>query len=826
MDIATMAAPVVRQGLSTPRTRALHEKSWKAGLEVSTLRAEIFTREFARHDGQPLVLRRALANQAVMEEIPVRIYPGELIAGSMTEKRRGAVIFPEIKAGGIRVDGPWRRVAKHAASAAVLVATRAAAPFSPWLRAMRPAVALLLDRALDGFETRSSQAFHIAAQDRARLRRQVLPYWRTRTSYRRYWSSLTRREKALQRKLAYTADNQFAVNLYNPDIAGVMSRGLLDVAREARERAEAAGAGAPQRAFHEAIAVSAAALITLARRYAGEAERLAAVETQDAQRRAELLDMARTLRAVPEQPPQTFREAIQAYWFLYLGMVLHDGGSEVPFGRFDVILRPYYERDLAAGRLTREAARELVEAFFVKANELVFFLENGANLWEDGNTGRLTLTIGGINADGRDVTSDLSFMVLDALESAPFLQPNVAARLHEESPEAFTDRVMEVLTSGANALHVFNDAVIVDGFLHHGFSLADARDYIIAGCVQPAPRGAYGSVCAAFVNLPRTLELFVHGAAADGHADFASFEDAYAAFAEDVLDVTMGALAKVDAAQSELIPDSFVSIFHEGTLASGRDVKSGGARGNLTGISLVGLATLADSLTAIRSAVFEEQRYSLPELRGLLRANFVSREADRLYLLNKIPKFGNGDPRADEVAADLVGRFHDALMSRKTFRGGLHGLGFHSESGHVVYGAAVGATPDGRKATEPLSVGVGPASGRERKGYTATLKSIASLDATRTIGGTSANLRFHPRLFASKGDAGWFKSLVKAHFFRLRGQHLQVNVVSSEVLRDAQRQPHLYGDLLVRISGYSARFVELTPSTQNEIISRAEHGMP
>ncbi len=816
---STQSESTLSNRLSTARTRALFERVFNAPMEISTARIELFTSAYREHADRSMVLRRALANQAVVEQIPIAIHDDELLVGGMSDKRKAALLFPESKSEGIKIDSRFRQFSKKVSSFGLSSIAKVAAQFDVSLRAKVPMVPLLMDKIYDGFELRGSQAFSASEPEKKALVRDVLPYWKSRSAYRTYEGRLSKEEKKLQRVFTYTADPQFMANLYKPDFDKVMRQGLLEAIREAEDRGKAAETD-EARDFYRALVISSQSLIAYSERYASEAERLAS-EASNPERRQELIEIAATLRRVPAHPPASFREALQSYWLLYLGLTLHDGGTEVPFARFDQILAPYYEADISAGTLTEAAARELVEAFVVKANELVFFLENGANLWEDGNTGRLTLTLGGVDAAGNDATTPLSFMLLDIIEAAPLLQPNFAVRLHSAAPEAFVDRVMGVMTGGSNALHVFNDQVIIKGLLDKGYSIEQARDYIIAGCVQPAPADAYGSVCAGFVNLPLTLEQFL-GQGQKSYSSFESFLQGYQEHAGHVLEQIFASLQKVDQTHAELLPDSFVSLFIDGPMEQGRDVKNGGAVRNQTGISLVGFATLVDSLAAIRTSVFERDELDLPRLRRMLAHNFEGYEAERLRLLNKAPKFGNDDDAADVLAAQLVDFFAEQIGTYTTYRGGPYTLGFHSEAGHVIYGSAVAASADGRKAGEPLSPGVGPGSGRERNGYTATLRSLSKLDLAKVVGGTSSNLRFHPRFFDSPSQVERFKQLISSYFFDLGGQHLQINVVSSETLRDAQQHPQRYRDLLVRIAGYSARFIDLTTSTQDEIISRTE----
>jgi formate C-acetyltransferase len=791
-EIETIGQNAQKQktGMSTARTRSLKEQSQKSPMEISTARARIFTEAFRQNADRPLAIRRALAFQSVLEKIPIRIYKNELLVGGITEKRRGAFLFPETK--------------------------------SRWML-----------EEIDSFESRPTQALTIGSRERRELMKKILPFWRGNSAHDKYLAYLSEENITLQRKVAFASENQFVggVFLFNANYGKVVHEGLDAIVHDAEifsTNADLSGTNGTRNAeFYEAVAIAGRAVMNFSIRYAALAESLARKDAVKI-RKEGLLEISEICRRVPAYPAQTFREGLQSIWFTYLGVLLDDGGMEVPFGRMDQILGPLYDADLASGRLTRADALELLEAFCVKASEIVFLLENAVNLAEDGNTGRLTVTIGGVDREGRDATNEVSYLFLEAAANSKTIQPNLAVRLHPDSPKEFIKRVVSGMTSGSNNLNVFNDQTIVTSMVDHGFSIEDARDYIITGCVQPAPASTYGSMCAAHINGPKTLELMISDHAKAGTlASFSSFEEflgSYKKFVHNVIQNTLASLQAADRAHDELLPNPFVSLVMDGPTETGRDVKSGGARNNITGVNLVGVGTLADSLAAVKKIIFEEKRLALTQLHKLMQENFEGNEQLRLLLQNGAPKFGNDEEYVDHIARDLVKYLRKEFSGLRTYRGGRYGIGLHSEAIHVLFGMATGATPDGKKAGQPLSVGGGPAHGRDVSGYTACLKSVASVNPVQVLGGSSNNLRFHPALFSNFAQVDKFKDLLLTYFFDLGGQQLQINVVSSETLKDAQQHPEKYGDLLVRVSGYSARFVDLTKPTQNEIIARTEYG--
>lgn len=803
--------------LSTARTRALKETILTYKREISTLRGKIYTHVFQDNKFMPLVEKRSLAYQTLMENTPIHIYENELIVGNITEKRRGAFLSPETNIEGMSLGGKLNQPIKNMMSKVTDASSKTASKLSKYIGMQLASASMLFDMKFDNPENRSSHLFVIDKQEKLDIKNIILPYWKRKSAYPLYRSFLTKREKTLMNQFNYTAEHAFGggIFLFHPNIEKTVLKGLNSIIKEADEQLIHT-----RNDYFKALGNSCRAVITLANRYADQAESLAE-KIQFPERKRELLDIATICRHVPANPPRTFQEALQSLWFIYIAIVTDDCGHEVPFGRWDQVLDPFYKDDLKNGRITRSHALELIECYLLKVNEVEFLLHNSASLFEDGNSGRLTLTIGGVNSDGFDATNDVSYLFLEALSNSRMIQPNPAVRIHKNTPEDFMDLVTQIMASGANTVQLFNDETVIQGFVDNGILLSDARDYIIAGCVQQIPASTYGSVCAAHLVLPRSLELFLNK-----NKTYKTFDELYVAYKIYLADIIKNityTLYKVDKAHDQLLPNTFISALLEGPLNHGVDIKSGGAIRNLSGISLLGLGTLTDSLMAIKQAVFEDKAFTLSTLRKILKQNFEGFEADRLYLLNKISKYGNDDDRVDFFALDMT-RFCSSEVSKyTTYRKGQYTIGVHSENGHVVFGYVTGATPDGRKGREPLSIGAGSSRGREKKGYLAALRSVSKLDFSKVISGISVNLRFNPSLFDSSEKVQKFKHLIQSYFFDYNGQNLQTTIVDTATLLQAQEFPSEYQDLLVRISGYSARFVELARITQDEIISRTEY---
>ncbi|MBI4831296.1 MAG: hypothetical protein HY801_07020 [Candidatus Lindowbacteria bacterium] len=636
-----------------------------------------------------------------------------------------------------------------------------------------------LIKELDNFTERTSMRHKITDEEKQELRSDILPFWNGTSGFDKWAEELDEETDFLVRNLAIIPFNDFqgSTGLSYVDYRKVLERGY-----------------------------------------------------------EELHEIAEICAQAPARPARTFREAVQSFWFTFCGLQQMDMPMELPGARIDQYLYPFYQRDIEEGRLSREDAQEIIDELFIKFNQVVFLGEYVITRVVDGNSTRFDLTLGGVDRDGKDATNELSYIFLKAADAVRLLHPSVTIRLHPNTPELFFQAVGEVMTNGSNVVQVFNDKIIIESFTRVGVPVEDARDYILTGCIQPLSGNMYGPSCSVFFNGPKILEMFLNGgkpilSLAGDDADmqtpqFATWEDFYAAFKEYyrcVLDRALSQYRLVSDIQRRDLPNPMLSPLVDGAFERGKDVKAGGALNNASGIALIGNGTLIDSLAAIRDVVYMKKSHTLDEVIGWLKTDFEDNEEERQMLRNHAPKFGNGDSRADEIAKDLVDFTDGFLLSQpRTYRGGVHVLSMHTEAHHIYQGSMVGASADGRHAGEAMSPGCGPTSGMDKEGPTVSMQSVCAMDFTKMAGGSSYNQRYSPKMFDTEQGVQSFISLLKTYFFKLGGQHLQISTVDTETLRDAQKNPANYEDLLVRVTGYSARFVELTEATQEEIISRTE----
>jgi formate C-acetyltransferase len=592
--------------------------------------------------------------------------------------------------------------------------------------------------------------------------------------------------------------------------------------------------GTAKRQFLRAASIACDSMIRFAARYANLADEMAR-EEHDPERKQELMKIAEICRRVPAEPPRSFWEALQAVWFVHLGVMLDDGGVAHAFGRLDQILLPLLRKDMQRAELTRDGALELIECLFLKASETVNLMEGIATIGIGGNTTFIELTIGGVDRHGRDATNELSFLFLDAVAEMKTIQPNCAARLHPETPDEMRRRLAEVMAGGSVSLQVVNDEVIIDAYVRKNVALEDARDYAIIGCVEPTPSGlTYASTDAFFFNTVLCLEMVLGGGkslmfGAEGAATrdprtfetFSEFVEAYKAQIAHFLHHLVVCFQAIGQAHRELLPCPFQSAVIRDCVENGLDVKRGGARYNFTGGNAIGTAVVADSLMAIKKFVFDEKRISMHDMIEILRNDFAGHEDTRLLFLNRAPKYGNDDDEVDEIARELINIFSGELDKYQNPRGGSFTTSLYSVTSHVAMGGMISATPDGRKCSTPLSVGISPAHGRDRRGPTLAMKSAAKIDYGNVVNGSAFNLKFHPSALRGAAGVENFSNLIRT-YFRIGGQQLQVDVVDADTLRAAQERPEQYQDLIIRVAGYSARFVDLNQAMQDEFIARTE----
>ncbi|MBK6530219.1 MAG: hypothetical protein IPF99_11625 [Deltaproteobacteria bacterium] len=613
----------------------------------------------------------------------------------------------------------------------------------------------------------------------------------------------------------------------------VLRLGFSGIQAEARARLESAHTEG-ERAFLQGVALSCDAMRAFSERFASLA-RAQSEETRDAGRRAELELIAETCGRVPWLPPRSFVEAVQSLWFTQNAAIISYGaGSGITPGRVDQLLFPYYEADLARGELTREHALRLLEELIIKLNNNVIIWPNlgGVRLNHLGSDVE-NITLGGLDASGEDATNELSSLFIEAITHTS-LATTASFRISKKSPKEFVRKVVAIHRETSSPAFL-NDETAIAAMVRDGYSVEAAREYCLVGCVEPSGNGdSYGATGGSKVYFPTALDLvFNRGrttffGAQDGvdtgdPSRFESFEALLSAFYRQ-LESMVGWVAEAtdlrDAIWAERFHNPLISSTIDGCIESGRDMTAGGARYNFGSVGGGGLGTAVDSLAAIRAFVFERGQVSMGELCEALSTDFRGREDLRQTLLGG-PRFGNDLPEVDALATELVARFCAMVTARKTACGGHYKASLISYGLNVYEGALEPATPDGRHAGEPLSNSMSPSNGAERRGPTAAMNSVARIDHTLIGYGNSLNMRLPLGILKSEKGVESVAHLVRGYFDK-GGFHVQFNTVDTATLLAAQQRPQDYGDLIVRVSGYSAYFTRLGRRIQDDIIGRSE----
>jgi formate C-acetyltransferase len=621
----------------------------------------------------------------------------------------------------------------------------------------------------------------------------------------------------------------------------IYKKGLLDFKKDIAKSIESLDfvkdtEAGEKREELKGMEIAADAVIHYAERHAELAKGLAKKE-RNTKRRKELEKIASVCSCVPAHAPRDFWEALQCYWFIHLGVIseLNPWDAFNP-GRLDQHLYPFYTKDLEDGTLTKEQAKELLQAFWVKFNNQPAPPKVGVTAEESCTyTDFALINTGGVKADGSDGVNELSFLILDVVEEMRLTQPSSMVQISKKTPDRFLKRAVEIIKTGFGQPSVFNTDEIIQELLRQGKRIEDARNGGSSGCVETGAFGKESYILTGYFNLPKILEITLHngedprigkkiGLETGNPVKFGSFEELFAAFRKQLnhfVDIKVEGNNIIERLYAEHLPVPFLSILIDDCVTKGRDYNDGGARYNTNYIQGVGLGTTTDSLASLKYNVFDKRYITMKKMISLLKTNYDRQEPLRQRLLNKTPKYGNDDDYADSIMKDIFEAYFEAVDGRPNTKGGYYRINLLPTTVHIYFGKTVEATPDGRKTGEPLSEGVSPVQGADRKGPTAVIKSVAKIDHVKT-GGTLLNQKFTPQLLADEIGMNKLAQLIRT-YFKLDGHHIQFNVVSSGMLRDAQKHPERYRDLIVRVAGYSDYFVDLSVDLQNEIIKRTEH---
>ncbi|MGA2462286.1 MAG: trans-4-hydroxy-L-proline dehydratase [Candidatus Bathyarchaeia archaeon] len=779
------------------RVRRLRQVSLDTRSHISTERAEIMT-GFYRSSLEPSApVRRALAFKQLMESKTIWIGQDELIVGERGPAPKATYTYPELCC--------------HS------------------LEDLR----ILNDR--------KKISFAVNDEARRTYEQKIIPFWRGRTMRDMIFSEMTEEWKAAYNAGVYTEFMEQRAPGHTVLDDKIYRRGFLDFKADIEKSLQNLDfdddpAAYPKQKELEAMSICCDVIVRFAERHAERARGMTKHET-DPNRRKELERIAEVCSHVPAHAPRDFWEALQAYWFVHLGVIseLNTWDSFCP-GHLDQHLYPFYKKELEEGTLTREQAKELLGCFWVKFNNQPAPPKVGVTAEESATyTDFANINIGGLRPDGSDGVNDVSYLILEVIDDMRLTQPSSNIQLSKKNPDRFLARACEIIREGWGQPSLFNADLVVEELVRQGKSIADARSGGTSGCVETGCFGKEAYILTGYLNLPKILEITLNngtdprtgkkiGLETGDPTAFKSFYDVFDAFAKQLkyfVDTKVKGNNIIERLFAANMPAPFLSTLIDDCIRSGKDYNDGGPRYNTTYIMGVGIGTLTDSLSAIKYHVFDEKALTMDQLLKLLADNFERQERTRLMLWNKTPKYGNDDDYADTILRASFNAFHDTVSGRKNTKGGFYAVNYLSTTCHIYFGSRVGATPDGRKAWEPVSEGISPVQGADMHGPTAVIKSAAKMDQVRTSG-TLLNQKFSPSLLQGEEGINNLAHLVRS-YFKLDGHHIQLNVITGETLRAAQANPEKYRDLIVRVAGYSDYFCDLNKALQDEIIARTEH---
>jgi formate C-acetyltransferase len=694
---------------------------------------------------------------------------------------------------------------------------------------------------LEILDSRPMTSYSISAEDIELYEREVIPFWKGRSLRDRIFDLLPEEWHRAFSAGVFTEFMEQRAPGHTVGDGKIFERGMLDFKAEIEAAIGALDFASDAEAFAkrdqlEAMAVAADATMLFARRHADRAAKMAATET-DPERRSELERIAEVCRWVPAHAPRDFWEALQAYWFVHLGVITElNGWDAYNPGHLDQHLEGLYETGLSRGSLDRETAKELLECLWVKFNNHPAPPKVGVTAQESGTyTDFANINIGGVRRDGSDAVNEVSYLLLEVIDEMHLLQPSNNIQLSRKNPDGFLRAALEVVRKGYGFPSLFNSDAVVEELVRQGKTMEDAREGGTSGCVETGAFGKEAFILTGYFNLPKMLELALHegvdprtgeqlGPRTGDPREFSSFDNLFEAWRTQVhhfIEVKYRGNLVFERMFADWAQAPFLSILTDDCIGNGRDYNAGGARYNTSYIQGVGIGSLTDSFSVIKHHLFDGGSLTMEELLEAIDSNFEGREALRQQLMNKTPRYGNDDDRADDIMVRCFGAFCDAVEGRPNLRGGEYHINMLPTTCHVYFGAVMGAMPDGRQRGLPLSEGISPVQGADRQGPTAVFKSAAKMDHLKT-GGTLLNMKFSPRLLEGPVGLDMLASLVRG-YFNMDSHHVQFNVVTAETLRDAQTDPASHRDLIIRVAGYSDYFCDISRELQDEVIERTEH---
>lgn len=779
------------------RIKTLREKSLKAIPFLSHERALLITDFYksGAHETVPVPIARALCLKYILEKKKLFIDDNELIVGERGTEPKATPTYPEI--------------CIHSIEDLEILNSR-------------------------------EKVFFVSDEETKRIYSdKIIPFWRGKSIREKIFNEMDNEWKEAYSAGIFTEFMEQRAPGHTVLDDKIYKKGLIDFKKDICNQIEALdffndSEALCKRDELKAMEVAAGAIINFAKRYSRLAKEKALRE-EIPERRKELEKISEICNYVPANAPRTLWEALQYYWFIHLGVIteLNTWDSFNP-GRLDQHLYPFY-KDLEEGILTKDTAKELLQAFWIKFNNQPAPPKVGVTAQESNTyTDFCLINLGGLKENGEDAVNELSYILLDVIEEMRLLQPSSMVQISKKNPDRFIKRALKIIKTGYGQPSVFNTDSIIQELVRQGKSITDPRTGGASGCVETGAFGKESYILTGYFNLVKILELTLNngidpktnkliGLQTGDPESFFSFDELLQAYEKQLnhfINIKIKGSLIIERLYAEYLPAPFMSILISDCIKKGKDYNNGGARYNTSYIQGVGLGSITDALTSLKYNVFDKKNIDMKEFLYALKKNFAGSESLRQDLLNKTPKYGNDDDYADSVLRQIFEIYYNAIDGRPNTRGGCYRINLLPTTSHVYFGSVCGATPDGRQAYEPLSEGISPVQGADVNGPTAVIKSASKIDHLRT-GGILLNQKFTPQLLDDESGIEKLTQLIRT-YFRLDGHHIQFNVVTAETLRKAQKEPEKYRDLIVRVAGYSDYFIDLTFELQNEIIKRTE----
>ncbi len=791
------------------RTLALKEELLSCKYELCIERIRYYTQACKKHDKEPEVIKRALALAHTLRHMSIFIRNGELLVGNETSKNLGEKINLDL----LRYQNNFNKKSTF-----------------------------------KKFERRKLQPFYINEEEIEELL-EIAPFWNGKALIADRINTRLVNEGliASEGTISSLAPN-ISIHIGTTEghvsagYAKLLKLGYRGIVKEAEVYQSKLNKSHPdykeKYEFYEAVKIYYQAAIAFSKRFALLAIEESKISVSES-RKQELQHTSKMMDNLCDSPPRSFYEAIQLIWFSQnIANIIYQR-SVLALGRLDQVLWSFYEKDLNSGIITRDFALDLIEELNLKLTWNVSLLPTDFTMVANAiGQNTQTITISGMDKNGMDITNDLSYLFLEAYKNIKVFTTDLSIRIHANTPNKFIMEAMKVFQS-TSGIAFYNDEIIIPSLIKSGYSPEDASNYVLIGCVEPTGQGNnFAATGRVFMNLPGVLELVLNngychltkriGGLQTGELEnFSTFEDFYDAFYRQ-LQFNIKMLVKIakigDEEAMKYFHHPFISAIILGCMENGKDHICGGAKYNFSSITAYGFATLVDSLFNIKKLVYEQNLINLKDLANILSNNFKDEESLRLKLINKFQKWGNDENEIDEFAVKIWDLFSSEVSKYAPIRGGRYNAGAYSMGIHVMEGLFTQATADGRKALEPISNSLSPVNNAVKNGITAILNSIAKLNYDKATNGVAVNVRIHPQNLDSEENLEKLCSLLKG-YFKAGGMQLQPNVVSSETLRDAQAHPENYKDLIVKVGGYNATFVDLGGLIQNDIIDRFEHSL-